>query len=170
MVKTKLIGAYNLDNALAAAAVGAHFGVSPLQISHALAAYTPTNNRSELMRTARNELIVDAYNANPTSMRAALDNFALIAHPHKMVILGEMRELGAASAEEHARVAELARNCGCEEVWLVGEEFLPFSEGCSYFSDVVAVENALRGGDAPSKRLILIKGSNGTKLFKLELL
>ena len=107
-VQTHLIGAYNVANVLAAAAVGAHFGVPDVDIAEALAAYEPTNNRSEWMRTQRNELIVDAYNANPTSMKAALDNFALIAHDHKMAILGEMRELGTASDEAHRAVAAQA--------------------------------------------------------------
>ncbi|MFR1987290.1 MAG: glutamate ligase domain-containing protein [Prevotellamassilia sp.] len=96
------------------------FDVSPEQAAQAIAAYVPSNNRSELLRTAHNELIVDAYNANPTSMRAALDNFALISHPHKMLILGEMRELGAVSAEEHQKVAAQALSLGAEAVWFVG--------------------------------------------------
>ena len=166
-VQTHLIGVYNVTNALAAACVGHHFGVTPEQTAHAIAAYEPTNNRSELMTTARNKLIVDAYNANPTSMKAALDNFALIAHPHKMVILGGMRELGTASAEEHAKVAAQAKSMGCEEVWLVGEEFQPYADGARWFPDVTAVKVALEGGDAPSGRLVLVKGSNSTRLFEL---
>lgn len=169
-VQTHLIGAYNTTNALAAAAVGTHFGVKPEQIAHAIASYQPTNNRSELLRTADNELIVDAYNANPTSMKAALDNFKLIPHAHKMVILGEMRELGAASTAEHAKVAEMAKALGCEQVWLVGDEFRPFAEGARWFADVEAVKTALEGGAKPSGRLILVKGSNGTKLFQLPAL
>ena len=122
------------------------------------------------MKTANNELIVDAYNANPTSMKAALDNFALIPAKHKMLILGEMRELGQASATEHQKVAEQALSLGAEEVWFVGEEFQPFSEGAQWFPDVEAVKTALEGGDRPSGRLILVKGSNGTKLYQLPAL
>lgn len=166
-VQTHLIGSYNLTNALAALAVGMRFDVSPEQAAQAIAAYVPSNNRSELLRTAHNELIVDAYNANPTSMRAALDNFALISHPHKMLILGEMRELGAVSAEEHQKVAAQALSLGAEAVWFVGEEFQPYSEGAQWFPDVEAVKTALSGGAKPAERLILIKGSNGTKLFQL---
>lgn len=169
-VQTHLIGSYNLTNALAALAVGMRFDVSPEQAAQAIAAYVPSNNRSELLRTAHNELIVDAYNANPTSMRAALDNFALISHPHKMLILGEMRELGAVSAEEHQKVAAQALSLGAEAVWLVGEEFQPYSEGAQWFPDVEAVKTALSGGAKPAERLILIKGSNGTKLFQLPAL
>lgn len=166
-VKTHLIGAYNVTNALAAIAVGKHFGVSAAQAVRAVVAYQPTNNRSELLTTERNRLIVDAYNANPTSMKAALDNFAKIDAPHKMAILGEMRELGADSAAEHQKVAWQALDAGCEEVWLVGEEFQPYSEDARWFPDVEAVKTALEGGDCPCDRLILVKGSNGTKLFQL---
>ena len=169
-VQTHLIGSYNLTNALAALAVGMRFDVSPEQAAQAIAAYVPSNNRSELLRTAHNELIVDAYNANPTSMRAALENFALISHPHKMLILGEMRELGAVSAEEHQKVAAQALSLGAEAVWFVGEEFQPYSEGAQWFPDVEAVRTALSGGAKPAERLILIKGSNGTKLFQLPAL
>ena len=166
-VQTHLIGAYNVANVLAAAAVGAHFGVPDVDIAEALAAYEPTNNRSEWMRTQRNELIVDAYNANPTSMKAALDNFALIAHDHKMAILGEMRELGTASDEAHRAVAAQAASLHCEEVWLVGEAFRAHSAGARWFPSVAEVKAALEAEGAPTGRLILVKGSNGTRLFEL---
>lgn len=166
-VQTHLIGAYNVANVLAAAAVGAHFGVPDTDIAEALAAYEPTNNRSEWMRTQRNELIVDAYNANPTSMKAALDNFALIAHDHKMAILGEMRELGTASDEAHRAVAAQAASLHCEEVWLVGEAFRAHAAGARWFPSVAEVKAALEAEGAPTGRLILVKGSNGTRLFEL---
>lgn len=169
-VQTHLIGAYNVTNVLAAIAVGHHFGVTAEQAAHAIANYVPSNNRSEMVKTAHNQLIVDAYNANPTSMKAALDNFNRIPSAHKMCILGEMRELGLASAEEHKKVAEQALQLGCEEVWLVGEEFQPYAEGARWFPDVEAVKTALTGGNQPVDRLILIKGSNGTKLFQLPAL
>ena len=165
--QTHLIGAYNVANVLAAAAVGAHFGVPDVDIAEALAAYEPTNNRSEWMRTQRNELIVDAYNANPTSMKAALDNFALIAHDHKMAILGEMRELGTASDEAHRAVAAQAASLHCEEVWLVGEAFRAHAAGARWFPSVAEVKAALEAEGAPTGRLILVKGSNGTRLFEL---
>ncbi|MDD6584560.1 MAG: UDP-N-acetylmuramoyl-tripeptide--D-alanyl-D-alanine ligase [Bacteroidales bacterium] len=166
-VQTHLIGAYNVANVLAAAAVGAHFGVPDVDIAEALAAYEPTNNRSEWMRTQRNELIVDAYNANPTSMKAALDNFALIAHDHKMAILGEMRELGTASDEAHRAVAAQAASLHCEEVWLVGAAFRAHAAGARWFPSVAEVKAALEAEGAPTGRLILVKGSNGTRLFEL---
>lgn len=176
-VQTQLIGAYNIDNVLAAAAVGTHFGVSPEQVSHALEAYRPSNSRSEFRRTESNRLIVDAYNANLSSMHAALENFRLIADDHKMMILGDMRELGAASAEAHQEVANLAATTGCEAVWFVGENFAAVvpaeAEGAAaqvpavrHFAHVDEVKAAI-AAEPLTDRLILIKGSNGTKLFQL---
>ncbi len=165
-VQTHLIGAYNCDNALAAAAVGCHFGVDENDITAALADYVPSNNRSELKETGRNSLIIDAYNANPTSMKAALDNFALIPHPHKMMILGEMRELGTVSAEAHQKLATQAEAMGCEAVWLVGEAFAGCAPSLRHFADVEEVKQQLTEQSVEG-RLILIKGSNGTRLFTL---
>ena len=165
-VRTNLIGSYNLDNVLAAATVGLHFGVTPEQICAAIEGYVPSNNRSQLTETAHNHLIVDAYNANPTSMAAALDNFSLMAVSPKMAILGEMRELGASSAEEHRRVVERLGSCPFDVVWLVGDEFATID--CPYrkFHDVEEVKAAI-AAEHPDGYYILIKGSNGNKLFQL---
>ena len=165
-VTTHLIGSYNLDNVLAAATVGLHFGVTPEQICAAIEGYVPSNNRSQLTETAHNHLIVDAYNANPTSMAAALDNFSLMAVSPKMAILGEMRELGTSSAEEHRRVVERLGSCPFDVVWLVGDEFATID--CPYrkFHDVEEVKAAITA-EHPEGYYILIKGSNGTKLFQL---
>ena len=165
-VTTHLIGSYNLDNVLAAVTVGLQFGVTPQQICTAIEGYVPSNNRSQLTETAHNHLIVDAYNANPTSMAAALDNFSLMQVSPKMAILGEMRELGASSAEEHQRIVERLANCPFDMVWLVGSEFATID--CPYrkFANVEEVKAAL-AADCPQGYYILIKGSNGTKLFQL---
>ncbi|MBQ3363868.1 MAG: UDP-N-acetylmuramoyl-tripeptide--D-alanyl-D-alanine ligase [Muribaculaceae bacterium] len=165
-VATHLIGSYNLDNVLAAVTVGLHFGITPKQICHALENYVPSNNRSQLTETEHNHLIVDAYNANPTSMAAALDNFSLMEVSPKMAILGEMRELGESSAEEHRRVVERLATCPFDEVWLVGQEFKDID--CPYrkFDDVEQVKAAI-AANRPEGRYILIKGSNGTRLFQL---
>ena len=165
-VTTHLIGSYNLDNALAAVTVGLHFDVSAEQICHALENYVPSNNRSQLTETEHNHLIVDAYNANPTSMAAALDNFSLMEVSPKMAILGEMRELGASSREEHERIIEKLKGCPFDEIWLVGQEFKDID--CPYrkFDDVEQVKAAI-AADRPEGRYILIKGSNGTRLFQL---
>lgn len=169
-VKSHLIGAYNVDNMLAAVAVGLHFGVTPEQINHALEHYQPTNNRSELVKTADNTLIVDAYNANPTSMAAALDSFEQIDTTlPKMAILGDMRELGAVSEEEHQKVADNLKAKGLNDVWLVGEEFGKTQCDFHKYNNVEEVKQAI-AGHKPTGKCILIKGSNGTKLFELPAL
>ena len=164
---THLIGNYNLQNVMAAICAGVRFGVREEDINEAIAEYTPKNNRSELRITQHNHLIVDAYNANPSSMNAALDNFHLIKAPHKMVILGDMRELGADSQQEHSHiVSRLQQWTDCEEIWLVGEEFAHTHSAFRCFKTVDEVKQEL--ADHPvSNRLILIKGSNGTRLYQL---
>ena len=165
-VTTRLIGSYNIDNVLAAVTVGLHFDITPDQICHAIENYTPSNNRSQLTETEHNHLVVDAYNANPTSMAAALDNFSLMDVSPKMAILGEMRELGESSHEEHVRMVEKLKGCPFDEVWLVGKEFQDIE--CPYrkFDDVEQVKAAI-AECRPEGRYILIKGSNGNRLFQL---
>ena len=176
-VQTKLIGSYNLDNALAAACIGTLFAVPADDISAALSEYTPSNNRSQMQKTADNNLVIDAYNANPTSMAAALDNFRLMKTEHKMCILGDMKELGDASAEEHKKVVETLTKSDFEKVWLVGEEFKKAAESytqlSSQFTLFPSVEEvkAEIGVNKPKGYTILIKGSNSTKLIQtVELL
>ena len=165
-VQTKLVGAYNIDNLLAAVAVGINFGVERKKICAALEEYTPSNNRSQMMVTEKNHLIVDAYNANPSSMMAALENFQMMEVSGKMAILGDMRELGTASAEEHQRIVDYLAATNIKEVWLVGDEFA--QTRCNYrkFKDVEEVKAAIQA-QQPEGRHILIKGSNGIKLFQL---
>ena len=165
-VATHLIGAYNLKNMLAAATIGLHFGITQEQINDALASYLPSNNRSQLTVTKHNKLIVDAYNANPTSMMAALRNFAMMAVKPKMAILGDMRELGDTSAEEHQKVVDFLQEQGLTETWLVGKEFGKTKCDMRKFPDVAAVKEAI-AEKQPHDYYILIKGSNGTRLFEL---
>lgn len=165
-VHTHLIGSYNVYNMLAAATIGLWFGVSEEQVCHALTSYVPSNNRSELVVTAHNRLIVDAYNANPTSMKAALENFRDMRADHKMCILGMMGELGDVSREEHQRVVSFLEAVGFEEVWLVGSEFEAVNPPFRTFHDVDEVKAAI-AEDQPVGRTILVKGSNSTKLFQL---
>jgi UDP-N-acetylmuramoyl-tripeptide--D-alanyl-D-alanine ligase len=165
-VQTQLIGAYNLDNLLAAIAVGINFGVDRKQICHALESYRPTNSRSQLTVTEHNRLIVDAYNANPSSMEAALDNFRLVEAERKMAILGDMRELGDASHEEHQRMVTLISQAGIDQVWLVGDEFANTDNPYRKFHDVEEVKAAIKA-EQPQGYTILIKGSNSTKLHQL---
>lgn len=168
VVQTNLIGAYNVDNALAAITIGLKFGVSEDKASDAIAGYVPQNNRSQLTRTERNSLVVDAYNANPTSMAAAIENFSMMKADDKMLILGDMRELGEVSQAEHKRIVEELRNYGFTEVWLVGEEFAKAAAGSGFrlFPDVEAVKEALKSKPVNGKT-ILIKGSNSIRLNTL---
>lgn len=165
-VATHLIGSYNLDNMLAAVAIGRYFGVPDEDISDALASYLPHNNRSQLKETADNKLIVDAYNANPTSMMAALKNFRLIGAPHKMVILGDMKELGAVSREEHQKVVDYLNECGFERVVLVGPEFATTTHTFQTFQNVDEVLADIQA-HKPKGYYILVKGSNSMKLSLL---
>ncbi len=165
-VGTRLIGSYNISNALCALAVGTYFGVAEEEASAALAEYTPTNNRSQLTKTEHNTLIVDAYNANPTSMRAAIDNFALMEAPHKMLILGDMKELGEATARAHQEVVDRLGECHFGEVWLVGSAFAATRHTQRTFADADEVKAALQT-HRPEGCTILIKGSNSMKLASL---
>lgn len=121
-VETHLVGTYNAANALAALAVGEYFGVSEDDAAEAVSGYLPSNNRSQLRKTGRNTVIVDAYNANPSSMSAALDNFAVMASERKLALLGDMRELGEESVSEHERIVSKLCALGIDAM-LVGEEF-----------------------------------------------
>ena len=165
-VQRHLVGAYNIDNLLAAIAVGINFDVDRKQICHALENYVPTNNRSQLVQTEHNRLIVDAYNANPSSMAAALQNFQLIEASRKMVILGDMRELGEASQEEHQAVVDKLAEMYLAQVWLVGEEFGKTRCPFRCFANVDEVKKVLET-ERPEDYTILVKGSNGTKLYQL---
>lgn len=165
-IQTHLIGTYNLPNMLAAATVGRHFGVSDEQICHALSSYVPQNNRSQLTVTEKNHLVVDAYNANPTSMAAALLNFEAMEVEGKMAILGSMGELGEVSRTEHQKVIDTLKRIGLNNVWLVGSEFAAIEHPYRQFADVEAVKEAIKA-EQPSNRYILIKGSNSQKLFQL---
>ena len=162
-VQTQLIGEYNFPNALAAITIGLFFGVEATKINEALAGYTPQNNRSQLKKTNDNTLIIDAYNANPTSMMAALQNFRNMEVPHKMLLLGDMRELGAESAAEHQKIADYIKECDFEEVWLVGEQFAAAEHSFKTYPNVQEVIKELET-NKPKGYTILIKGSNGIKL------
>ena len=166
-VSTHLIGSYNIKNALAAIAVGRYFGVPETSICIALNNYIPSNNRSQLIETDRNKLIVDAYNANPTSMAAALENFRLMDVPHKMVILGDMKELGKSSLEEHQKVLLQLEECAFERVILVGSEFGRTGSSYEHYLNIDEVKVMVETENLQGK-YILIKGSNSMKLSQLK--
>lgn len=162
-VQTQLIGEYNFANALAAVTIGHYFDVDAHKINEALSNYTPQNNRSQLKKTADNTLIIDAYNANPTSMMAALENFERMNVEHKMLILGDMRELGEESNAEHQKIVDFIRMCGFKEVILVGEQFASTRHSYPTFANALEVIKVLQN-QKPTNCTILIKGSNGIKL------
>ena len=165
-VQTQLIGSYNIDNLLAAIAVGINFGVERKKICEALEKYVPSNNRSQMTITAKNHLVVDAYNANPSSMQAALENFSLMQADHKMAILGQMGELGADSDKEHRQLVSYLEATGFDEIWLVGDNFRNIPCSFRKFHDVEEVKAAIQE-HCPEGFYILIKGSNSNKLFQL---
>ncbi len=167
-VETGLVGSYNLENILAAASIGLHFGISPTHLKKAIQHYRADNNRSQQIHTDHNVLILDAYNANPTSMRLAIENFSSLIHPDKSVILGDMLELGEAAGEAHREVVDLLETAGFREVILVGSSFANTEVPGSYhvFSSVTECagwleEHSLRD------RMILLKGSRGIGLEEL---
>ena len=164
LLRTQLVGAYNAPNIMAALRLGWFFGVPEADALAAVASYTPSNNRSQLVKTEKNTLIVDAYNANPSSMAVALDNLSF-CEGRKVALLGEMRELGAESAVEHKKIVERIRGA---EAYLVGEEFSKAAEGTDLpvfaTSDELAAylnEHPLRGCT------VLVKGSRGTRMEKV---
>lgn len=172
-VHTQLVGAYNAANVMAALAVGAYFEVPLEDAVAAIAAYTPSNNRSQLTHTEKgNHVIVDAYNANPSSMSAALDNFDRIAAPHKAVLLGSMGELGADSDAEHRRlVRRLMDTADLSFIALVGEAFASAAEAekaqqdarIRLYADANALAAAL-SGQPLNQMAVLLKGSRSQKM------
>lgn len=170
VIPTQLVGAYNATNVLAALAVGDYFGVPRADAIAAIAAFAPDNNRSQMVRTQANTLIVDAYNANPSSMRAALDNFRLVQAPRKLALLGDMRELGEESLSEHQKVVRQLRGDGLQAC-LVGEEFRRALESLEpgdepWFADSAALAAHLAAHPVRDA-VILVKGSRGIQMEKV---
>ncbi len=164
-VRTQLIGDYNLPNALAAVCIGFEFGVPAKTIVEALEAYAPGNNRSQFKDTGRNQLVLDAYNANPSSMQVALRNFAsMVSARPKLVILGDMLELGADSEDEHNTIVALLTELQLK-AWLVGPEFGKTGHGTVHLRFKKSEEALAHAqNERLTDQLILIKGSRGIKL------
>ena len=170
LIRTQLVGAYNATNVLAALAVGDYFGVPRADAIAAIAAFAPDNNRSQMVRTQVNTLIVDAYNANPSSMRAALDNFRHVQAPRKLALLGDMRELGEESLAEHQKVVRQLRGDGLPAC-LVGEEFRRALESLEpgdepWFADSAALAAHLAAHPVRDA-VVLVKGSRGIQMEKV---
>ena len=171
VIETNLVGSYNADNVMAAIAVGQQFGVSFEDACAAIAEYTPSNNRSQMTATERNTLIVDAYNANPTSMDAALTNFSNVEAPCKIALLGDMLELGEESYDEHVAVIRKSLECGIGTLCFVGAEFgkaleaFPEVETIKWFVDSQTLADWLAEQNITGAT-VLIKGSRGTRMEK----
>ncbi|MCL1821541.1 MAG: UDP-N-acetylmuramoyl-tripeptide--D-alanyl-D-alanine ligase [Prolixibacteraceae bacterium] len=167
-LETQLAGVYNFENVMAAAAIGAHFDVSPEMIKTAIQNYFPSNNRSQLVKTDTNKILLDAYNANPTSMAASIKNFLAIDDPDKIMVLGDMLELGDSSPAEHQHIIDLLTNSGAPQVFLVGEQFGKTRRPSNFrIFDSAACLAAFLAGNVISGKLILIKGSRGIGLEKI---
>jgi UDP-N-acetylmuramoyl-tripeptide--D-alanyl-D-alanine ligase len=167
-IKSHLYGGYNAANILAAACIGQHLGVDVNEIVRAAESYEPSNNRSQIIKTSSNLLIMDAYNANPSSMEAAISTFALTGYENKVVILGDMRELGEETDSEHLRLIEFVAEQKFSLVFLVGPEFTRLNTRrenlCFGDSDLAAMWFEHH---RPEGCTILIKGSRGIRLEKV---
>jgi len=168
-IQTQLIGSYNFENVLAAISVGVHFQIDKSLIKQALEEYKSTNNRSQYQKTEANDLILDAYNANPSSMSAALDNFSKIQSDSKMVILGDMLELGEISENEHFNILKKVETANIKNAIFVGEIFFKL---CSKSSAYISFKKWMECAEfliqnKPHNKLILIKGSRGIQLEKI---
>lgn len=163
LVKTNLVGNYNFANVMAAIAVGLHFGIDISDIKDAIAAYDPDNSRSQWLVKGTNKLILDAYNANPTSMHAAIVNFANSNLSNKTLWLGAMKEMGTEETNEHKALVALIDEYTWEEVILVGKEFAGLNGQHKLF-DTSAEAAAYIKNNKPENASILIKGSRGSKM------
>lgn len=173
-IQSQLLGGYNFDNAMAAVCVGRYFDVDLFDIKEAIEQYAPANKRSQYKQTAHNVLYLDCYNANPSSMKVAIDNFEALKQDNKMVFLGSMKELGAESVKEHGALLTRLEDCHFAKILLVGEEFrkgnekmLDNNSHILWFADSMAAKNHLTTHPVENAT-ILLKGSNSTKMWLLE--
>ncbi len=167
-IKTNLIGDYNFENLLAAACIGKYFDVAPLDIQSALASYQPQNNRSQLIEKNGIKIVMDAYNANPTSMKASINSFLSAFPSSRYLILGDMLELGDKSFEEHTAILEKISSYALEDVFLVGPIFKKVAENYAYKAFLNYGELISYLQQHPIKKgAILIKGSRGIQLEKV---
>ena len=165
-INTQLVGEYNLANIAAAICVGNYFNVPKEKIKEAIETYQPTNNRSQLIKKEKNTIILDAYNANPKSMEFAIESFRKNDYANKVVILGDMLEMGKYSQDEHFSILKLLEHCAFESVFLVGKEFLNANHSSFSYTFFESTEKlTLHLKEKPLiNKTILIKGSRGIKL------
>lgn len=167
-IQTQLIGAYNFENVLSAIAIGNYFRVKPEDISEAIVEYSPDNSRSQIIKSGTNTIIMDAYNANPSSMEAALKNFQKMNSHSKYICIGDMAELGDESFKEHQRIIELLKTIDYNHLILVGKNFGAFTGeiACLHFENSTAAAEYFQK-QLPENSLILIKGSRSSKMERL---
>ncbi|MEE9363171.1 MAG: UDP-N-acetylmuramoyl-tripeptide--D-alanyl-D-alanine ligase [Cellulophaga sp.] len=165
-IKTQLIGSYNFLNCCAAIVFGKYFNVSLQLIQKALQAYIPQNNRSQIIQKNGHHIILDAYNANPTSMTAALENFNTLKEEDKIIFLGDMFELGNTAAAEHQNIADLATKMNFHQIFLIGENFNIVNSSAMKFDSYTSLEIYLKEHSL-NKSNILIKGSRGMALERI---
>ncbi len=166
LLKTQLVGDYNLPNVLCAALAGKYFNVPDEKIKMAIESYTPSNSRSQLMEIGTNKIILDAYNANPTSMKAAIENFAHLHAEHKVLMLGGMMELGEESIEEHKNIAALLNQHKWKAVVLVGGDFKNIAHNFTYFNNAGEAADWYKTQHFENTYL-LIKGSRSMQMEKV---
>ncbi|GHT69289.1 UDP-N-acetylmuramoyl-tripeptide--D-alanyl-D-alanine ligase [Bacteroidia bacterium] len=167
-ITTHLVGNYNAANVWAAMAVGNYFGIPENEVLDAISCYQPTNCRSQWVETAHNHLIVDAYNANPTSMATAIENFKSLAATNKCLILGEMLELGADSEQEHRNIIQQVEKAGFERVLFVGKHFAALPKPKQYIDfDNVDELIAYIAQHPLQQQTMIIKGSHGVHLERV---
>lgn len=166
-IQTQLVGDYNLPNALAALAVGYALEIPLVGAARAITAYVPDNSRSQQISWAGNTLILDAYNANPSSMRAAISNFAARTGGKGILWLGAMKEMGVDSAQEHRALLNFIAQWPWESVVLVGKEFEGMAPGARWFPDVEAAFIMLKQEALPQGKELLLKGSRGSRMERL---
>lgn len=166
LIDTQLVGAYNFPNVMVAVAVGLHFGLPVDEIKEAVQHYHPDNSRSQWLQRGRNRVILDAYNANPTSMKAAIQNFAGLKLENKILWIGAMKEMGAAEAEEHRELVRLIGEYPWAQVVLVGKEFEAFKGAYPWFAGSSEAAAFIRT-QPPVNASILIKGSRGSRMETL---
>jgi UDP-N-acetylmuramoyl-tripeptide--D-alanyl-D-alanine ligase len=170
-INSQLIGSYNFSNIAAAVAMGVYFGVSITAIKDAIEAYIPSNNRSQILHKNTNKIILDAYNANPTSMKAALDNFSNLTDTSKIAFLGDMFELGESAAEEHQFINDYAASLAIDTIYLVGENFGKTTTENEKIHIHPTFESLKAHFPTLENSTLLIKGSRGMALERiLELL
>ncbi|HEV7330632.1 MAG TPA: UDP-N-acetylmuramoyl-tripeptide--D-alanyl-D-alanine ligase [Flavisolibacter sp.] len=165
-IKTQLVGSYNLPNVLAAVAVGTFFGVAEENVKNAIASYTPSNSRSQLLQKGTNKIILDAYNANPSSMKAAIENFAWTEGNNKLLVLGAMAELGEGSVEEHQSIIHEISRHTWQNVLLVGGDFLKTNHPYLSFSTPEGAGEWLKEATIANAYL-LVKGSRSMQMEKV---